>query len=92
MISLTKCPLPRKVGPLLQIPPNFVGCKDDFRTELKPVTIREVYNILKRTQVNTAGGCNGFRYTPIIRLHETPPQILPDLHNAMFKYSTHPVE
>jgi hypothetical protein len=40
----------------------------------------------------TAGGRDGFRYIPIIRLHEILPQILPDLFNPMFKYSAHPVE
>jgi hypothetical protein len=79
-------------APSLQIPPNFVDSKIDLRTELEPVTTREVYNILKRTRVDTAGGLDGFRYTPIIRLHEILPQILPDLFNAMFKYSAHSVE
>jgi hypothetical protein len=83
---------PEKMAPSLQIPPNFVDSKADLRTELEPVTIREVYNILKRTRVDIAGGRDGFRYTPIIRLHEILPQILPDLFNAMFKYSAHPVE
>jgi hypothetical protein len=36
---------PEKMAPSLQIPPNFVDSKADLRTELRPVTIREVYNI-----------------------------------------------
>jgi hypothetical protein len=80
------------MAPSLQVPPNFVDSKADLRAELESVTIREVYNILKRTRVDTAGGRDGFRYTQIIRLHEILPQILPDLFNAMFKYSAHPVE
>jgi hypothetical protein len=64
MLSLTKRPLPGKDGPSLRIPENFVDSKVDLRTELEPVTIREVYNILKRTRVDTAGGRDGFRYTP----------------------------
>jgi hypothetical protein len=83
---------PEKMALSLQIPQNFVDSKADLRTELEPVTIKEVYNILKQAPVDTAGGRDGFRYTPIIRLHEILPQILPELFNAMFKYSAHPAE
>jgi hypothetical protein len=51
---------PEKMAPSLQIPPNFVDSKADLRTEIEPVTIGEVYNILKRTRVETAGGRDGF--------------------------------
>jgi hypothetical protein len=85
---------PEKIAPSLQIPPDFVDSKVDLRTELDPITIREAHNTLKRTRIDSAGGHDGFLYTPIIRLYEKPPgpQILPDLFNTMFKYSAHPLE
>jgi hypothetical protein len=43
-------------------------------------------------RVDTAAGRDGLRYTPIIRLYETLPRILPRLFNAMFKYSANQVE
>jgi hypothetical protein len=88
--SVLRSPLfQAKMAPALQ---NFVNSKADLRAELEPVTIREVYNIPKRTRVDTTAGRDGFRYISIIQLYGILPQILLDLFNAIFKYSTNPVE